>query len=521
MARDPLRRRALTGRDPNRGRRGPDPAPKPGWSRRAALLAGGAAIGGAATWAMTGARPDPRGVDLIPETPAPGILNDASLLSPTPVRVHRVLDQVGDPMVQAIRAEMAEARADGRPVCLSAARHSMGGQSLPRDGHALTCAPPAGALELDGDVYRAPAGMRWSQVIARLDPAGLSPKVMQSNHDFGVASTFCVNAHGWPVPYGPMGATVRSVRMVLPSGDLVTASRTENPDLFAQTMGGYGLTGAIVDLEVEAVPNARLVPDYAVMDADAFAPAFRAALDAGDVPMAYGRLSVGRDDFLTQALLITYRVDPDQADLPPAAGSGWASHAAARLYRAQFGREVARDLRWFMETRVSPRVAAGAATRNGLMNEPVATLDDRDPTRTDILHEYFVPFDRFPDFLDVCRTVILNSFQEFLNVTLRFVDTDAESWLSYAAVPRIAAVMSFSQEMSARAEADMARMTRELVEGVLALGGSYYLPYRLHPTPDQLVRAYPRAPDFAAAKRALDPDGLFRNALWDRYLETL
>jgi hypothetical protein len=108
-----------------------------------------------------------------------------------------------------------------------------------------------------------------------------------------------------------------------------------------------------------------------------------------------------------------------------------------------------------------------------------------------------------------------------LNVTLRFVDTDAESYLAYATVPRIAAVMSFSQEMTARAEADMTRLTRDLIDGITAIGGSYYLPYRPHPTVDQLVRAYPKAPQFAAAKRSADPGLIFRNNLWDRYLEKL
>ena len=129
--------------------------------------------------------------------------------------------------------------------------------------------------------------------------------------------------------------------------------------------------------------------------------------------------------------------------------------------------------------------------------------------------------DRFPDFLTLCRDVIPSSYQEFLNVTLRFINTDKESWLSYATVPRIAAVMSFSQEMTARAEADMARMTRNLVDGIIAIGGAYYLPSRPHPTVAQLERAYPRAAAFAAAKRALDPDMIFRNNLWDSYLEEL
>ncbi|MGB3407684.1 MAG: FAD-binding oxidoreductase [Jannaschia sp.] len=487
------------------------------WTRRAALLAGGAVIGVAGARAWDAALPDDTALARLPDATPPGMLNDASLLSPTPVASHRTVTDAGEALADVIRTALAERE----PICVSAARHSMGGQSIPRNGNAITY--DNGSVELDraAGTYRVHAGARWRDVIAALDPQGFSPKIMQSNHDFGVAATFCVNAHGWPAPFGPMGSSVRSLRMVVPSGELVSASRTENADLFAQTMGGYGLTGAIIDLEVEMEPNTRLEPSFEIMPARAFAGAFRAALDSGAVPMAYGRLDVARGSFLEEALLITYRQSADQADLPAAAGSGWVSKAGGALYRAQLGRDSMKSLRWFVETQVGPRVAGGATTRNALINEPVATLDDGDPTRTDILHEYFVPFDRWDAYLDLCRDVIPASFQEFLNVTLRFVDTDAESWLSYAAVPRIATVMSFSQEMSARAEADMARMTRALIDGVLAIGGSYYLPYRPHATVQQFARAYPRAAEFAAAKRRLDPGLRFRNNLWDSYLGAL
>jgi hypothetical protein len=151
------------------------------------------------------------------------------------------------------------------------------------------------------------------------------------------------------------------------------------------------------------------------------------------------------------------------------------------------------------------------------MNEPVITLDDRDPFRTDILHEYFVAPGRFAEFVAACREVIPASFQQLLNITLRYVDTDRDSVLAYASEPRIAAVMLFSQEKTVRGEADMARMTRELIARVLDIGGTYYLPYRPHASPDQLSRGYPRAAAFASRKRELDRDLLFRNQLWDGY----
>ena len=114
----------------------------------------------------------------------------------------------------------------------------MGGQALVRDGVAMTLDVTPGAepwIELDrsAQTYHVAPGARWRQVIAALDPVGFSPVVMQSNHDFGVAATFSVNAHGWPAPHGPLGSTVRSLRLMLASGDVVTCSAGENSELFA------------------------------------------------------------------------------------------------------------------------------------------------------------------------------------------------------------------------------------------------------------------------------------------------
>jgi FAD/FMN-containing dehydrogenase len=491
-------------------------------TRRAAMIG----LGGAAGWGISrwlGADlPVYDGTARISAPTGPQILNDASGLSATPIQKHLILrDDADQSLIAALRRELSEARTEGRPVNIGAARHSMGGQAIPRNGTAITFDNGAVALDSAQQTYRVHAGARWSQVIAALDPKSWSPKVMQSNNDFGVAATFSVNAHGWPVPFGPMGATVKSLRMLLPSGDLVTCSATENSELFGMAMGGYGLVGLIVDLDVEMVKNARLSPTFDLLDAAEFPRAFRAAVEDPAVTMAYGRLNVERASFFEKALLVTYRETPDQTELPQASGSGWMAHAASRLYRAQLGNETIKSFRWWNETRVGPALGSGEVTRNSLINEPVATLDDRNPDRTDILHEYFVGFDAFDAFVTACREVIPASYQEFLNVTLRYVAQDDQSMLSFATTPRIAAVMSFSQELSQRAEADMARMTRALIDRIVAIGGAYYLPYRPHATLEQFVAAYPQAPRFAQAKRALDPDLVLRNNLWDSYLDRL
>lgn len=491
-------------------------------TRRLALFAGGAAVGGYLGTKVANKVPSIAGTKSLRPAGAPDTLNDASLLSETPVYRHTVVkEEPGELLYQRIRDEMGQADLVSRPFNIGAARHSMGGHAIPPEGHAVTFDNDKVQPILAEGIYRVHPGARWSEVIRRLDAIGMSPKIMQSNNDFGVAATFCVNAHGWPVSYGPMGSSVQEFEIVRPDGELVRASRFENSEIFEMTMGGYGLTGAIVDMKVEMVPNKRLVPTFQKMSTKDFAQFFVGALDAGDVEMAYGRLNVDRETFFEDALMITYRAASNQEDLPRATGSGAVSHASARVFRAQLHNEPIKDLRWWFETSLGPSVAGGEVTRNSLLNEPVVTLDDRDPNRTDILHEYFVPPGRFPDFVAACQEIIPSSYQELLNITLRYVLADRESVLPYASGNRIACVMLFSQELTERAEIDHQRVTQALIDRVLDMGGNYYLPYRPHATRDQFLKAYPRAPEFAARKMELDPKKLFRNAFWDNYLEGL
>jgi FAD/FMN-containing dehydrogenase len=449
---------------------------------------------------------------------ASATLDDASHLNATPVARHVIVKPGGAGAIDDLRRELKDAAAAGRPVAMGAARHSMGGQSLARNGTAFTfgtalCEPDRGA-----GIYRVSAGTRWHDVIATLDPLQFSPSVMQSNNDFGVASTFSVNAHGWPVPHGPFGSTVKAFRLMLADGSVVQCSRTENVELFRHVMGGYGLFGIIIDLDVEMTPNLLLKPTFEALASKDFGTRFPILCNDKDVKMAYGRLDVTPARFLESTLMISYR--PVAGVLPAAStGGGVTGYLTHKVYRAEVGSDWGKRLRWFMETEAGTRFGAGNVTRNTLLNEGQAGLAETIDRRTDILHEYFIPPANFPGFIAACRDVILKSKQDLLNVTLRYLAPDKESILAYAPTERISAVMSFSMARTNEADDAMQRMTRDLIERVLAIGGSFYLPYRLHARPDQLLRAYPAIEAFVAAKRHYDPGCLFRNAFWNKWLD--
>lgn len=445
------------------------------------------------------------------------VLNDASKLNATPV--HKAIT-LRPRDIDRLRAELRAAAAEGRPVVAGGARHSMGGQSLPKGGLALSFAGARIEPDSRAGVYRVTGGARWREVISALDRRGHSPKVMQANNDFSIAGTFSVNAHGWAAPMGPMGSSVRAIRLMLADGEVVEASRQREPALFAAAMGGYGLMGVILDLDVEMVRNVILAPRFEVMPAADFPRRFNDTLHGPDAAqMAYGRLSVAANGFLEQAALVSFRGGTPAR--PGEAGDGQGSVLSTltrSVYRAQVGSEAMKQARWYAETTISPRLQPKTVTRNALLNTSVELLEERRRDRTDILHEYFLPPERLPAFLAACREVIPTSGQELLNVTLRYIAADPTSVLAFAPTNRIAAVMSFSQRITPEAERGMRALTEALIERALALGGTYYLPYRLHARRDQFQRSYPRWAEFAEAKRRHDPRTLFRHGLWDRYL---
>src|ERR1700743_3446477 len=92
------------------------------------------------------------------------VMNEASQLNPTPVARHVVrTESAQDGLIAAIRMELKDAAKAGRPVAIGAARHSMGGQSLPRDGTAITFESPWFNVDTANSGYRVYAGAPWGE----------------------------------------------------------------------------------------------------------------------------------------------------------------------------------------------------------------------------------------------------------------------------------------------------------------------------------------------------------------------
>jgi FAD/FMN-containing dehydrogenase len=449
----------------------------------------------------------------------PGHTDDASRMNLTPVAgIRHAPSDLAEAESQ-LAALLAEAGENGWKISIAGARHSMGGHSIYPGGIVLDMLPLA-HMELDesGAVLRVGAGAMWRDVLKYLDARGRSVAVMQSNNSFSVGGSISVNCHGWQIGRPPIAATVRALRLMLADGSIVQCSREENAELFSAALGGYGLFGIFLEAEMTVVPNRRYTLSRFIVPTNALLPAWdEAVAGRAGTELVYGRLNVSAEGFLDEALLYAYAADPDAAaPIPPIREPGMAS-LRRQVFRASAESEYGKRLRWQAEIDWQPQLGHGEFSRNQLLNEGVDVFQNRMADSTDILHEYFVPRASFNDFVARLRRIIPAHNGNLLNVTVRSVEADEDTILCYARGQVIALVMLFHQARSEAGDRAMQAMTRELIAAALDLGGSYYLPYRLHATSEQFYRAYPRAGEFFALKRKYDPGELFQNQFYRTY----
>lgn len=454
--------------------------------------------------------------------PAAGT-DDASRLNATkPAEVIAVLpDPAG--AEQQLRELVVRAAREGRQVSIAGAQHSMGGHTLYPGGIALDM-HPFSRLSFDESrrILTAGAGARWYEIIPFLDERGYAVSIMQTNNDFSVGGSISVNCHGWQNNTPPIASTVESFRILLASGEVRRCSRTENQELFSLALGGYGLFGVILEVELRVVPNDFYEAEaHKVEPADYVAEYHRLTVGKSDVGMAYGRLSVAPNSFFSEASVTMLRRSESKNPVRQTLEAPSSVILALKrlIYRGGVGSDYGKNLRWWLEKKIGE--TPGEKSRNQVMNEPSNLYATRDPEATDILHEYFIPAPRLGEFIEKARPVFLSYRPDLLNVTIRNVEPDTDTFLRYAPEEMFGLVLLFHQRRDAAAEATMKTLTQALIDLALECGGRYYLPYRPHATPEQFLRAYPKAPEFFALKQRYDPQGIFQNEFYLNYGKAL
>ena len=182
---------------------------------------------------------------------------------------------------------------------------------------------------------------------------------------------------------------------------------------------------------------------------------------------------------------------------------------------------LGKEVRWWLQKRLVAKVGKqDYVTRNNAMRPPTTPLKflDYDSDKdTDIIQEYFIPVDKFSNFLDGAREIVQREKINLLGVTVRYIKKNDHTFLSYAKKNIFSIVMYTNQKLSKNGIEKAKKMTKQLVNLSLQQGGLYYLTYQLFPTQEQIRLAYPKIDQFFDKKRLYDPQELFLNKFYQRY----
>jgi FAD/FMN-containing dehydrogenase len=194
------------------------------------------------------------------------------------------------------------ARQQGALVSVRGTGHNVAGYAVCDDGIVIDLSPMKN-IEVDpkAQTVRAEAGSTWGEVNDALQPHGLA-----ATGGFvsvtGVSGLTLGGGLGWLVrKHGLALDNLLSAQIVLADGRVVTASTSENEDLFWAIRGGGGNFGVVTSFEFRVHPVSTVLAGVVLHPAEA----------AGDVLRRWRDFETTSTNELTQgALLFCFPDDP-------------------------------------------------------------------------------------------------------------------------------------------------------------------------------------------------------------------
>jgi FAD/FMN-containing dehydrogenase/SAM-dependent methyltransferase len=438
------------------------------------------------------------------------IVNDVTALNPV-----RVMAIVAPTSVEDVQEAL---RRTSGPVSIGGGRFSMGGQtaspgSLHFDMRSMNRIV---SFSPEQRTIRVQAGVRWCDIQKFVDPHGLSVKIMQTYANFTVGGALSVNCHGRYVGLGPLVLSIRNLRLVNHSGEVIDASRDAHPEVFFGAIGGYGALGVVVEIELDLAENKRVkrvdevmpLADYWNFFKNTVRGNARAVFHNADIYAPhYGTVRSVTWVETEEPVTAIERLQPLRKSYPLHQYFLWA------ISETPFGKERREKI-------VDPLLYLGKKVhwRNYEAGYDVAELEPPSREhRTYVLQEYFIPVERLMEFVPKMASVLKRHRVNALNISIRHAMPDSNTALNWAPTETFAFVLYHKQRTRENAKSRVGVWTRELIDAALSVGGTYYLPYQPHGTAEQFHRGYPKAAELFALKERLDPHFRFTNVLWDKY----
>jgi FAD/FMN-containing dehydrogenase len=434
-----------------------------------------------------------------------------------------------------LRAAIAAARAEGRPVCIAGGRHAMGGQQFATGAVLIDTRSMNRIISLDAErgIVEAEAGIQWPELVDGLismqdgQPSaqsscwGIIQKQTGADR-LTLGGALAANVHGRGLALKPIIGDVVSFTLMDGDGNLRTCSRDENADLFRLVIGGYGLFGVVTRVRLKLMRRTKLERVVRIIDTDELMPAFAERVADG---FLYGdcqfSTDMSSDTYLQKGVLACYR--PLPSDTPMPAEQKELSEAQWReLYHLSHT-----DTRAAYEAYTShylstsgQRYWSDTSQLSLYIDDYHAELDRRfhSPHKcSEMITELYVPRPALTAFLAAARADFRRHGVQLIYGTIRLIERDDESFLAWAREPWVCAVMNLHVDHTEVGVRKAAADFRRLIERAVAHGGSYFLTYHRWANRAQVEACYPQMREFLRMKRQHDPSEIFQSAWYRHY----
>jgi decaprenylphospho-beta-D-ribofuranose 2-oxidase len=420
-----------------------------------------------------------------------------------------------------LKALLERARRERRSVIARGAGKSQGGLYQTDGAMILDMSRFDRVLGVDVEKrrVRVQAGVTWDALRPQLEKFGLTVACSQSYGVFSVGGSVSINAHGRNIDVGIMAGSIVALRVMLADGNVVECDRQTNGELFSLVVGGLGLFGVLLDATLALAPNNiyRCRSVCVMRPTEYPAHVARSVLSDARVHFHYARFDMTLRRPWDRLYCVDYMcddaLDEDAAPLMSAPSHSMRLELSVGWFVRRF--PWVQRIRFLAEALY--RIDMKPRRRSNTVREAWRIVDHSRRRNADWLQEYFIPRDRFDDFVRMAKPILAGGVLKVLNTTVRMVHENHEAFLTYARRDAFSFVLFFEQKLDAasirRTEAELKR----LLDCALECGGAYYLCYQRVADPAQLAKAYPKIGAFFKAKRRYDPDDLFVNDFYRQY----
>lgn len=405
-----------------------------------------------------------------------------------------------------------------KPISIGGGRFSMGGQTASPGSIHIDMRKLNKIIEFSAEnkTIVVEAGIRWCDIQQFVDKHNLSVKIMQTYANFTVGGSLSVNCHGRYIGLGAVILSIKSIAVILANGDLINCSPSENAELFFACIGCYNAIAVIVKVEFELADNLPVKRVFKTMqtieykkyffenirenkevifhNADLYPPKYKNA-------RAVSWIKTDKKPTVKTRLIPLSEAYPIER------------YFISAFSKSNFGK-------WRRENIIDPILYLRKKVhwRNYEAGYDVAELEPQSRKHsTYVLQEYFIPVNKFDDFISLMSEIFQRHEVNVLNVSVRHAQKDIGSFLAWAKEEVFAFVVWYKQNTTEIEKNKVGVWTRELIDASISLNGSYYLPYQAHATSEQFHLAYPNAKKLFELKTKLDPTFKFRNIIWDTY----